>query len=151
MADKFNQTMGNLSLIISRSYGLTVICLCLFFTGCEKEVSDQLKGKWQLKTIEDAGHLTSVDTVWYNFQSESLFMYQIYHPETDEYSWIYGYKLQPESHIIQLELTDWTISVADILPRTDWKELVRIFTIDKINRKQLVLKGDDKTYTFDRF
>jgi hypothetical protein len=121
------------------------------FTACEKEVSDQLKGKWQLKTVEEAGRLTPVDTVWYNFQSESLFMYQIYHPQVDTFSWIYGYKTQPESNIILLELPNWTIPVIDFLPLTDWNGPVRTFSVDKINRKTLVLKGDDKTYSFDRF
>ena len=133
-----------------RSYCLT-ICLCLFFTGCEKEISDQLKGKWQLKTIETAGRLTPVDTVWYNFQSESLFMFQIYHPDANTFSWMYGYKTQPGKNIIQLELINSTIAKEDFLPYTDWKGAVRSFTVDKINRKQLVLKGDDKTYSFDRF
>jgi hypothetical protein len=133
-----------------RSYVLTFF-FCLFLAGCEKEVSDQLKGKWQLKTIEEAGHQTPVDTVWYNFQSESLFMYQIYHPKVDTFSWLYGYKTQPESNTIHLELTNWTISKEDFLPFTDWKEPARTFTVEKINRKQLILKGDDKTYSFDRF
>ena len=130
---------------------IIVLFLCLLLTGCEKEISDQLKGKWQLKTIEEAGHLTSVDTVWYNFQSESLFMYQIYHPAVDTFSWLYGYKTQPESNIIHLEFINWTIAKEDFLQFTDWKEPARTFTVDKINRKQLVLRGDEKTYVFDKY
>ena len=133
------------------NFQFSILLSCLFLAGCEKEVSDQLKGKWQLKTIEEAGYTTPVDTVWYNFQSESLFMYQIYHLQADTFSWIYGYKTQPESNIIKLELLDWTISVIDFLPFTDWKEPDRTFSVEKINRKTLVLKGDNKTYTFDRF
>jgi hypothetical protein len=123
----------------------------LSFTACEKEINDQLKGKWQLKTIEEAGRITSVDTVWYNFQSESLFMYQIYQPAIDTYLHTYGYKIQPESHIIQLEIISWTILKEDFLPFTDWTEPVRTFAVDKITRRQLILKSDNKTYTFDRF
>ena len=135
---------------VLRSYGLTV-CISLFLMGCEKDVSDQLKGKWQLKTIEEAGNLTHVDTVWYNFQSEALFMYQIYQPSEDSFLWLYGYKTQPESHIIHLDFFNWTITKEDFLPLTDWKEPDRTFIVEKINRKQLVLKGDDKTYVFDRY
>ena len=127
------------------------VCMFLFFTGCEKEVSDRLKGKWQLKTIEESGRLTPVDTVWYNFQSESLFMYQIYHASVDTFSWLYGYKTQSESHILHLQLINWTILAEDFLPFTDWKEPERTFTVEQINRKQLILKSDGKTYTFDRF
>ena len=125
--------------------------LCLMLSGCEKEVSNQLKGKWQLKTIEEAGHLTSVDTVWYNFQSESLFMYQIYHPKVDTFSWFYGYKTQQESNVIHLEFINWTNAKENFLHFTDWKEPLRVFFIEKINRKQLILTGDDKIYRFDRY
>ena len=128
-----------------------MLCLLLLLAGCEKEVSDRLKGKWQLKTIEASGNMTPVDTVWYNFQSESLFMYQIYHPAADTFSWLYGYKTQPESHVIHLEFISWTITKEDFLPFTDWEESARTFTVDKINSKQLVLKSEGKTYTFDRF
>ena len=128
-----------------------ILCFIFLLAGCEKEVSDRLKGKWQLKTIEEAGHVTNVDTVWYNFQSESLFMYQIYHPSSDTFSWLYGFKTQPESHLIHLKLTNWTLTVDEFLPRTDWKTPERTFTIDRINHKQLILKGDDKTYVFDRY
>jgi len=127
------------------------VCIILFFTACDKEVSDRLKGKWQLKTIEESGNITPVDTVWYNFQSESLFMYQLYHPAVDTFSYTYGFKTQPESHIIRLEIISWVILKEDFLPFTDWKEPVRTFTVDRINRKQLILKSEDKTYTFDRF
>jgi len=127
------------------------VCMFLFFAGCEKEVSDQLKGKWQLKTIEESGHRISVDTVWYNFQSESLFMYQIYHPAVDTFSWLYGYKTHPESHVIHLQFFNWTTLIKDFLPLTDWKEAERTFTVNQINRKQLILTSDGKTYTFDRF
>jgi len=135
---------------ILQVFGISVF-LFLFLNGCEKEISDRLHGKWQLRTIEEAGHKTSVDTVWYNFQSESLFMYQIYHAHVDTFAWIYGYKTQPETHIIHLEMFNWTTLINDFLPFTDWKEPARTFSVEKINRKQLILKGDEKTYTFDRY
>ena len=136
---------------MKKTYTFLTVCISLFLMGCEKEVSDQLKGKWQLKTVEEAGNLTYVDTVWYNFQSEALFMYQIYQPAADSFLWLYGYKTQSESHIILLEFFSWTITKEDFLPLTDWKEPARIFKINKINSKQLVMNGDDKTYTFDRY
>ena len=126
-------------------------CIFLSLTACDKDINDQLKGKWQLKTVEDSGLLSPVDTVWYNFQSESLFMYQIYHPAVDTFSWTYGYKTQPESLMIRLEIINWTILKEDFLLFTDWEEPVRFFTVDKINRNRLILKSDGKTYTFDRF
>ena len=126
-------------------------CIFLILIACDKEVSEQLKGKWQLKTIEESGFITPVDTVWYNFQSESIFMYQIYHPAVDIFSWTYGFKTQPESHIIRLEIINLTILKEDFLLLTDWDEPVRIFTVDNINRNQLILTSDNKTYTFNKF
>jgi hypothetical protein len=110
-----------------------------------------LQGKWQLKTVEEAGQTTPVDTVWYNFQSEALFMYQIYHPSVDTFSWTYGFRSQPDDRVIQIELTDWTMKKEDFLPFTDWKETARTFTIDKITGKNLILTGDGKTYLFDKY
>jgi hypothetical protein len=127
------------------------ICILLILTACEKEVSDKLKGKWQLKTIEEAGRTTPVDTVWYNFQSESIFMYQIYHPAVDTFSWTYGFKTQPDKHIIHLELINWTILKEDFLLFTDWEATERTFTVDKVNCNLLILKSDNKTYTNNRY
>jgi len=50
-----------------------------------------------------------------------------------------------------LEIINWVILKEDFLPFTDWKEPVRTFSVDKINRKQLILKSEDKTYAFDRY
>ncbi|MDR0794741.1 MAG: hypothetical protein LBE79_01600, partial [Tannerella sp.] len=69
----------------------------------------------------------------------------------DTFSWLYGFKTQTESKTIYLELQNWTISLPVFLPMTDWKDRARTFTVDKINNKMLILKGDDKTYTFDKF
>ena len=127
------------------------VWIFLLLSGCEKDISDRLQGKWQLKTVEEAGQKTVVDTVWYNFQSEALFMYQIYHPAVDTFTWTYGFKTQPESNLLHIELANWTIMKEDFLPYTDWKETARTFTIEKITGKQLILSSDGKTYLFDRY
>ena len=78
---------------------LAVACLwgC---AACSDDVADRLKGKWQLQTVEADGAAQRVDTVWYNFQSESLFMYQIYQPATGRYVYTYGYKTQPDDRTL---------------------------------------------------
>jgi hypothetical protein len=120
-------------------------------TGCQKELIRQLQGKWQLKTVEEAGQVSNVDTVWYNFQSEALFMYQIYHVEKDSFSHMYGYKSHPEENTIHLELISYPRPVAEFLPLTDWESRSRTFTVKKINSKRLVLYSDNKTYEFVQF
>lgn len=131
-------------------WGIAVSVL-LTLTGCQKELSRQLQGKWQLKTVEQAGQVSDVDTVWYNFQSKSLFMYQIYHADKDSFSHMYGYKSQPEENRILLELISYPRPVGEFLPLTDWEDRSRTFTVEKINGQRLVLHSDGKTYEFIRF
>jgi hypothetical protein len=107
-----------------------------------------LKGKWQLKTVEQAGAISTVDTVWYNFQSESLFMYQIYYAEKDSFVHQYGFKTQPEARTLQLELISNPHPLKTFLPATDWEEGIRTFTIKKNTGNRLVLAGDGKDYVF---
>ncbi|MDR3193798.1 MAG: lipocalin-like domain-containing protein [Tannerella sp.] len=133
-----------------RLWGLA-ICVLWAVTGCREELNRQLQGKWQLKTVERAGYVSKVDTVWYNFQSESLFMYQIYRADRDTFMHLYGFKTRPEENGIQLELISYPSPVEAFLPFTDWKERIRTFTVEKINGKRLVLHGDDATYEFVQF
>ena len=57
--------------------GIGMLLIAWLCVACRHEISDRLMGKWQLQTVEAQGSIAQVDTVWYNFQSESLFMYQI--------------------------------------------------------------------------
>jgi hypothetical protein len=138
---------------INRKYACVgTIVLWLLAGGCRKEeTGNMLKGKWQLKTVEEAGAVSTVDTVWYNFQSESLFMYQIYFAEKDSFAHQYGFKTQPEAHTLQLELISNPHPLKAFLSATDWKEGIRTFTIKKITGNRLVLSGDGKEYVFIRF
>jgi hypothetical protein len=128
-----------------------IASMLLAVTGCQKEVGEQLQGKWQLKTVEQSGRVTSVDTVWYNFQSESLFMYQVYWAERDSFVHQYGYKTQPGADVIRIELTNYPRPKGDFLPFTDWENEVRVFSVEKISGKRLVLQCENRTYHFIRF
>ncbi|MDR0756612.1 MAG: lipocalin-like domain-containing protein [Tannerella sp.] len=137
---------------INRKYVyLGTVALWLFAVGCRNETSDMLKGKWQLKTVEQAGAVSTVDTVWYNFQSESLFMYQIYFAGKDSFVHQYGFKTQPETRTLQLELISNPRSLKTFLPATDWEDGIRTFNVKKITGNRLVLSGDGKEYVFIRF
>ena len=131
--------------------GIGMLLIAWLCVACRHEVSDRLMGKWQLQTVEAQGNIAQVDTVWYNFQSESLFMYQIYRPLSNDYFYTYGYKVQPEKHTLKLELTNYTILVKDFLPHTDWPNARRTFTVDYIDGRRLILHAGDTTYTFRRY
>lgn len=129
--------------------------LCLFLMGCQKEVSDLLQGKWQLKTIDSRSTIFEVDTVWYNFQSRSLFMYQIYAPDRDVYIYQYGYKTQSVNNdSLYLELApvwpNYNLE-QDFLPHTDWSARRCSFKIERVNHKSLVLSAGERFYHFRRF
>ncbi|MDR2920507.1 MAG: lipocalin-like domain-containing protein [Tannerella sp.] len=116
------------------------------------DLTDKLRGKWQLKTIEQAGDIIQVDTVWYNFQTESLFMYQIYWADKDSFMYRYGYRVQTDD-IMELELDDNNkeVPLTRFLPYTDWESATRTFIVENITGKHLKIRSDNKSYSFTKF
>jgi hypothetical protein len=126
------------------------IGILLLFVSCNSDIGDRLEGKWQLQQIEANGVTEKADTVFYNFQT-SLFMYQIYRPETNGFSSCYGFKMMEATNQLLLELTDYPTALQKFLPLTDWDSFSRHFIIEEITDKRLVLNSDDKRYTFRKF
>lgn len=119
----------------------------LLLTACDNSVTTpKLVGKWQLKTVEKNGEITSVDTVWYNFQSESIFSLQVYVPQRDTILVIIGMKEQSDD-VLSIKLDSRTY-----IEYSDWDGVNRIFTIDKLSRKSLTLRSEeDYYYVFHKF
>jgi hypothetical protein len=128
-----------------KKYSLTVLVFTLFM-ACDALTTPDLVGKWQLKTVEKNGVETVVDTVWYNFQSESVFMLQVYVPQRDTCLSLYGLKKQQENVLsIRLEFDDY-------IEYSDWSGRNRSFTIDRLNKKRLTLLSEDGShYSFIKF
>lgn len=118
----------------------------LILASCSKDDDDKLEGKWQLRQVEEKGKITPVDTVFYNFQN-TLFMYQIYIPATDEISHCYGYKTLEADRKLLLELEDGE----KILPETDWDNVKEYFKIEQLSGSKLILSRADKRYIFRKF
>ena len=120
--------------------------ILMFFIACDDVSTSRLAGKWQLKTVEKAGIETVVDTVWYNFQSESVFQYQYYVSQQDTFMLLLGLRSQ-QDNILYMEL----ISEA-YLDQTDWTGVNRSFTIEKLDKKNLILVSEEGyNYSFIRF
>ena len=131
---------------------LALAAACLWgCAACSEDVADRLKGKWQLQTVEADGATQRVDTVWYNFQSESLFMYQIYQPATGRYVYTYGYKTQPDDRTLRLQLANYTLRVEQFLPFTDWSSGVRTFRVVHVDSRRLQLESEGRRYSFLKF
>lgn len=129
-----------------KKYILMMIVMTLW-AACDNEVTTpELVGKWQLKTVEKNGTETPVDTVWYNFQSESVFSVQVYVPLQDTVLVLLGFKKE-ENKVLSIRLE----SEAH-LDRVDWSGQNRSFTIEKVNRKNLQLRSEEGyNYSFIKF
>ena len=112
--------------------------------ACDDIPKSDLIGKWQLKNIEKNGVEYPVDTVWYNFQSESIFAVQVYFSRQDSVSIIRGLRTQEDNAIsIMLEAESGL---------SDWSGLNKSFTIDKVGRKDLILFSEEgHKYSFIKF
>lgn len=124
---------------------IAAVSFIMMFSTCDK-MTTELEGKWQLKQIESEGSFTTVDTVWYNFQT-SLFMYQIYDASKGTYPNMYGFNYFEKEGEVRLELS----YNEDFLKRTDWTSNIRTFKIEKVSGKELILSSDGKKYYFDKF
>ena len=64
-----------------------------------------------MQQVESDGQVTTVDTIYFNFQN-TLFMYQIYSPKSDSFRSEYGFNNMPDNNSIVIELTDNPVPVA---------------------------------------
>lgn len=118
----------------------------MLFAACGKDTDSKLFGKWKLQEVEANGVVQQIDTVFFNFQ-HSLFMYQVYVPVSDSYTYCYGYCTETAENTLLIELTD----SKNFLPYTDWTTDKRTYTIDKLAGKELIMSSEGKRYTFRRF
>ena len=118
----------------------------LFAVACDNVTFSPLVGKWQLKTVEKNGEIIPVDTVWYNFQSISIFSLQIYAPRYDAFTAFEGIRTQDDK-VISIRLND-----EKAINQSDWNSTVRSFTIETVNSKKLRLRSEEGyLYSFIKF
>ena len=118
----------------------------LLFMSCENVTFTPLVGKWQLNTVEKNGEVIAVDTVWYNFQSKSIFSLQIYSPQHDRFTVYVGMRTQKEK-VVSIDLNNETV-----VYYSDWNSDKRSFTIEESNRKRLILRSEEGyLYSFIKF
>ena len=120
--------------------------LLLLMIACENVTFSPLVGKWQLKTVEKNGKMESVDTVWYNFQSKSIFSIQIYAPLQDRFREYVGLRTQEEK-VMSIKLNDIAV-----INYSDWNSENRSFTIVNMDRRRLLLKSEEGyLYSFNKY
>lgn len=109
------------------------------------DTDGKLAGKWQLRSVESDLVSIPVDTVYYNFQN-ALFMYQVRLPD-GQMPLSYGYKTVVGDDELLLELLDKSF----VDTYTNWGDTAKVFTIKKLDSKQLVLESEKIIYNFRKF
>lgn len=126
-----------------------IAAVAILMAACNNDTEHKLEGKWQLQQVEANGDVIQADTVFYNFQN-ILFMYQIYQPDSNSVLYRYGYNTVNENKLT-LELEHNPNTLDKFLPYTDWNSKTRVFTIEKLSGKQLILDSEGKRYIFRKF
>ena len=126
-----------------------IAAVAILMAACNNDTEHKLEGKWQLQQVEANGEVIQADTVFYNFQN-ILFMYQIYQPDSNSVLYRYGYNTVDENKLT-LELEHNPNHLDKFLPYTDWNSKTRVFTIEKLSGKQLILDSEGKRYIFRKF
>ncbi|WFE83940.1 lipocalin-like domain-containing protein [Parabacteroides chongii] len=126
-----------------------IAAVAILMAACNNDTEHKLEGKWQLQQVEANGEVIQADTVFYNFQN-ILFMYQIYQPDSNSVLYRYGYNTVDENKLT-LELEHNPNTLDKFLPYTDWNSKTRVFTIEKLSGKQLILDSEGKRYIFRKF
>lgn len=126
-----------------------IAAVAILMAACNNDTEHKLEGKWQLQQVEANGEVIQADTVFYNFQN-ILFMYQIYQPDSNSVLYRYGYNTVNENKLT-LDLEHNPNTLDKFLPYTDWNSKTRVFTIEKLSGKQLILDSEGKRYIFRKF
>jgi len=132
-------------LFVVCSFVLLISCDVIFVHVSGKEI--ELQGKWQMD---------NADSVFFNFQN-NIFLYQIY-IKKDEMSNGYGYysmygdtglelRLLREYSSLSLDHLRWdTLSSV-----TGQDTIFKLYRIEKLTGKQLILKTNNEKINFHKF
>jgi hypothetical protein len=133
--------------------------LAIFMFGifsCSDDIDHKINGQWQLKTIDENGVISQVDTVFYSFQRGMIFSFTtLVNPDSTSIS--YGYISFPAENELLISL-DTTRNedgylynvVGDFKELSGWDNLYNLFTIESIDNKNMVLSSDGKIYSFKK-
>lgn len=127
-----------------RKLFVVLLCALIGLSACDDyRKIDEFTGKWQLQEIRSSEGVSRVDTIFYNFQSMSLFNYQIMRSTGKPYTSANGYR-KVEGNRLLLELEGANKAI-------DWPDGKKEYIVNKINRKEMILMSDDETYYFNKY
>ncbi len=139
---------------------IPLICIIIGFS-CSDDIDRQVNGQWQLKTIDENGIISSVDTIYFSFQRGVIFSFtHLRNP--DEATISYGYVDYPSDHEIKISMDTtrnepggyFTIITKEDLYPFGWNEsngFQQIFNVESIDEKNMVLSQEQVIYSFRKF
>lgn len=137
---------------------ITALLTCIIgICSCSDDIDKKVNGQWQLKTIDENGIVSPVDTVFYSFQKGTVFSLScLVNENTAVFS--YGYVRFPSENelFISMDTTrnedgHFINTVGNFKELSGWDTLYNSFIIESIDSKNMVLSSEGKVYSFKKF
>ena len=127
------------------------LLLCFLVSCIIRDLPD-VDGMWQLKTIENkTGDIQTIDTVYYNFQSQRLFAYTQLNTlpmQSDSTLIIYGHVCFPAKDRMFIQMDSSQEGWFWMLP---WQSQNISYFIRKLTSKEMILENEGDIYRFIKF
>ncbi|MDD2797536.1 MAG: lipocalin-like domain-containing protein [Bacteroidales bacterium] len=118
-------------------------------TSCSDNYNSDLRGKWQLRSIETNGITKSVDSIFYNFDNLVFVMQNITH-KTSVVS-VFG-TFQQDQDSLTIGFPDSKYGSRDKLWNYfQWADSIQTFKIIDLSHKRLCLKNKVSTLSFRKY
>lgn len=129
---------------------LLIITLIIILQSCEKDISSQIEGKWQLQEVDNLNNKNYNDSIFFNFNLD-VFKIQILPQKGIQTTDSWGiYNLQNDSLYITLKNIE-DLNALLTHPICGWNTLSKKYKIKQLNRTQLILSCNDTIYNFRKF
>ena len=131
----------------------------LFVAACSDDIDSKINGMWQLKTVEENGTISNVDTVFFGIQGGAVFSFTLLMPNDPLIESIqsYGYASFPSENEMMISMdtskfeNGYFINISgDFLKYSGWDKYCMTFDVKQIDSKYLVISERNRTYSFNR-
>ena len=121
-----------------------LILLIVLLPACSDEAKHRVSGQWQLKTIDNQGMVSQVDTVFFSFQRGAVFALTVL-VDAENTIISYGYLEAPSDEYLKVSLdaTNLHRIHANAWGWNESNQYEQIFTVEKLTGKELILSTDD--------
>ena len=120
------------------------LILIALLPACSDETKHRVSGQWQLKTINNQGVVSQVDTVFFSFQRGAVFALTVLE-DAEKASVSYGYLEAPSDEYLKVSLDAMRLSRrhAEAWGWNESNQYEQIFMVEKLTGKELILSTDN--------